>query len=159
MLHVLLLTVSGPKQSALALHDPHKPTEMAPVGSSGDPAGTRVPLTVLHRWYIFPPPPKFTFSAFHSEQPGPHVQLLSNIEIVPGVVVDELKLTLFWIQLLYPGTEVIVFPFHRTQLLFPMTRGVFHESVTGGNEVDVVPVKLLFVTTMYDQPSTVIALT
>ena len=156
-LHVLLSAVSGPKQSALALHDLQTPTDMAPAGSCADPAGT--PLTVLHRWYIFPPPPKFTFSAFHSEQPGPHVQLLSNIEIVPGVVVDELKLTLFWIQLLYPGTEVIVFPFHRTQLLFPMTRGAFHPSVTGGYEVDVVPVKLLFVTTMYDQPSTVIALT
>ena len=33
MVHVLLLSVSGPKQSAVAVHVPHAPAEMAPVGS------------------------------------------------------------------------------------------------------------------------------
>ena len=85
-LHVLLMTVSGPKQSALALQDPHAPAEMVPVGSSEDPAGTRTPLTVLHRWYIFPPPaPRLTDEALHIEHPVPHVHVLSRIERVPGV--------------------------------------------------------------------------
>ena len=46
--HVLLLRVRGPKQSALAVHEPHAPAEIAPVGSCEVPAGTV--LTLLHLW-------------------------------------------------------------------------------------------------------------
>jgi hypothetical protein len=48
MLHVLWLTVSGPKQSALALHDPHAPTDSATLGSPDD--AVTVPLCRLQRW-------------------------------------------------------------------------------------------------------------
>ena len=98
MMHVLLLSVSGPKQSVLALHDPHEPAEMAPVGSNADPAGTGTVLTVLHRWNIFPPAPRLTAAAVHIEQPEPHVHVLSRIEKVPGVAVVELKLMLCSMQ-------------------------------------------------------------
>ena len=95
MLHVLLLSVSGPKQSALALHEPHEPTKIAPFGNNAEPAGTV--LTLLHRSYMFPPLP--TVDPFQNEQPvTAHVQLLSKIEIVPGDAVVELKVMLFLMQ-------------------------------------------------------------
>jgi hypothetical protein len=48
MLHVLWLTVSGPKQSALALHDPHAPADSATMGSPD--ADVTTPLYRLQRW-------------------------------------------------------------------------------------------------------------
>ena len=84
---------------------------------------------------------------------------LSKIEIVPGVGFVVVKLISFWMQEPYPDSDFITFPFHRTQLLFPMTRGLIHDSVTGGTKLDIVDVKLLFVTITYDQPSTIIAFT
>ena len=113
MLHVLLLIVSGPKQSALALHSPHVPAEMAPVGNIGEPAGTDAALTELHRWYIFPPPPPTrTDTPFHIEQLGPHVQLLSKMESVPGVALVVLKVMLLLMQgaVVRQGPHPIPFP-------------------------------------------------
>ncbi len=46
--HELGLAVSGPKQSALTLHDPHAPAETAVVGSPED--AVTVPLCRLQRW-------------------------------------------------------------------------------------------------------------
>ena len=98
MLHVLLLRVSGPKQSALALHVAQEPVEMVPVGSSADPLGTGTMLTMLHRSYIFPPAPILTEGAVHIKHPGPHVHMLSTIERVPGVALVALNVMLFSMQ-------------------------------------------------------------
>jgi hypothetical protein len=47
--HELLASVSGPKHSALELHDPHGPADTALAGSPALPAPASVPLTRLHR--------------------------------------------------------------------------------------------------------------
>ena len=99
MLHVLLLMARGRKQSALELHDPHGPDEMAPAGNSPEPTEMAIPFTALHRSYIFPPVPIFTDDAAHIEHPEPQVHRLSKIEIVPGVELGLLNRIAFRMQL------------------------------------------------------------
>ena len=77
--------------------------------------------------------------------------------MVPGgIPVAELKEMPVLMQEVEPSSDFTLFPFHRTQLLFPIDRAPALLRVTGAFELDPVLVKLLLVTTTYDQLSTVI---
>jgi hypothetical protein len=83
-LQKLFATVSGPKQSALALHDPHAPAETAPLGS---PDVVTTPFSRLQRWKNLPLPTKLTVDMLYPLEPLE--QLLSRKDVTLPMMVGK----------------------------------------------------------------------